>query len=437
MAKIKFLIRTAGNDATIYFRYKPNTNLDVTCKTPFTINSEYWNSKIGGIKSDAIKPKSKDAEQKVLNRLLETTSISLSNFRAEFSTYILNNPHANKTEIKSYIAETYFAQTKRQKNNSAQIPEKFSDFVDFYIKEKSKTIAGKQNAISDATRKKLITIKNNVGKYNSRLLIGQIDDDFRDNFADYLHRNKYSQSTIIKDLKYIKTIVSFAHKKKIEVNSEVLHWEFIKPTMKSVPPILSLQEIAQIQNTILSNDYLENARDWLVIGCFTGARVSDLLNFKSENISDGNLLKFRQKKIANQTADNSEEIIYLFPQVVKILNKRNGEFPRKISDQKFNEYIKEVCKIAGINQKMIGGIKDKSAGKHGKKITKEFEKWELVTSHICRRSFVTNFIEVLGKDVKVQTGHRTDEMVKLYDKSEKMDKALRVRDKIENHLKIV
>ncbi|MGA9211528.1 MAG: hypothetical protein WBY99_02405, partial [Kaistella sp.] len=96
------------------------------------------------------------------------------------------------------------------------------------------------------------------------------------------------------------------------------------------------------------------------------------------------------------------------------------------------------CKIAGLTQKMLGGVKDKDQGGRGKKIVKEYEKWELITSHIFRRSFVTNFIEVLGKEnIKTRTGHKTDDMVNLYNKTEKIDKAMRIAEKMETHLKIV
>ncbi len=113
------------------------------------------------------------------------------------------------------------------------------------------------------------------------------------------------------------------------------------------------------------------------------------------------------------------------------------QFPRKISDVKLNLYIKEICKVAGLTQLMIGGIKNKEQGKQGKKVVKEYEKWELVTTHIFRRSFVTNFIEILGKEnIKTQTGHKTDDMVNLYNKTEKIDKAKRVGEKMESILKI-
>ncbi|MNU18960.1 hypothetical protein D3C71_71700 [compost metagenome] len=129
--------------------------------------------------------------------------------------------------------------------------------------------------------------------------------------------------------------------------------------------------------------------------------------------------------------------LFIHPEVLKVLEKREGQFPRKISDVKLNLYIKEVCKIAGLTQKMIGGIKDKEQGERGKKVVKEYEKWELITTHIFRRSFVTNFIDILGKEnIKTQTGHKTDDMVNLYNKTAKLDKALRVAEKMSSIFKI-
>ena len=432
MATIKFFLRSnLSNESPIYFRYRPSAKMDMMIKTPYSIEPKYWDAENQKFSDEFYVKGAKSTEQKKLNDLHTTINNKLGNVRTDFSTFMINNPHATKAEIKSHIEEKYFAQGKPKDQTSAQIPEKFSDFVDYYIEEKSVFISGAQIPITDATRKKLITIKNKVKLFKPKLLITEINDDFRKGFAKWMQKEKFSQSTIIKTLKYIKTICVFAHENQIDINGRVLHWKFTATEETITPPVLSLQEIKQIQQTILPKESLENARDWLIIGCYTGARVSDLLNFGSGKIIEESLLEFTQKKTTKKT------IIYLFPEVMKILEKRGGKFPRKISDQKFNEYLKEVCKIAGINQKMIGGIKDKKAGKHGKKIVKEYEKWEIVSSHICRRSFVTNYIAILGKDVKSQTGRQTDSMMKLYDKTEQIEKALRVKDKIENHLKIV
>ncbi|AZA48398.1 hypothetical protein EG346_09455 [Chryseobacterium carnipullorum] len=437
MAIKLFLRSKTGATSTIYFRYTRGRDFKLILKTPYIVNSEKWNEHTELRNTDDIIKNPKDTVEKNHNSDIVNFNSKLGVFKDAMFLYLANNPNATIEEIKEFYNNSFFPKKNEPKTTKTAIPNDFVSFIDHYIKEKSKRIEGKQEPITEATRKKLTTIKNRIILFDKKLLLKNIDDDFRDNLTEYMQSEKFSANTIVKDLKYIKTVCSFASKKKVVINSEVLHWEFITPRQTYTPPILSFQEIEQIKNTIYPHDYLENARDWMIIGFYTGARVSDLLNFTSKNLVDGDILKFRQKKIQNQTHD-AEEYIYLHPEVLKVLVKRNGEFPRKISDPRLNEYIKDVCRIAGLTQKMIGGIKDKKQGGRGKKIVKEFEKWELVSSHIFRRSYVTNFLQALGKEnMKTQTGHKTDAMVSLYDKTEKIQRALRVKEQMESYLKIV
>lgn len=437
MAIKLFLRSNTGATSTIYFRYTRGREFKLILKTPYVVNSEKWNENTELRKIEDVIKNPKNTVEKNHNSDIVSFNSKLGMFKDAMFIYFANNPNATIEEIKEFYNNSFFPQKKQPKTTKTAIPNDFVSFVDYYIKEKSKRIEGKQEPITEATRKKLTTIKNRIILIDKKLQLDNIDDDFRDELTEWMQSKKYSSNTIVKDLKYIKTVCSFASKKKVPINSEVLHWEFITPKQTYTPPILSFQELEQVKNTIYPHEYLENARDWMIIGFYTGARVSDLLNFSANNLVDGDILKFKQKKIQNQTND-AEEYIYLHPEVLKVLAKRDGNFPRKISDQRLNEYIKEVSKIAGLTQKMIGGVKDKEQGGRGKKIIKEFEKWELVTSHIFRRSYVTNFLQALGKEnMKTQTGHKTDAMVSLYDKTEKIQRALRVKEQMESYLKIV
>ena len=99
------------------------------------------------------------------------------------------------------------------------------------------------------------------------------------------------------------------------------------------------------------------------------------------------LLEFTQKKTNKLTT------IPIHPKVLEILKKRNGKLPYVISDQKYNDYIKEVCEIAELNELTKGSkkVETKSGSRIYRKQEGVYEKWELVTSHIGRRSFATNF----------------------------------------------
>ena len=98
-------------------------------------------------------------------------------------------------------------------------------------------------------------------------------------------------------------------------------------------------------------------------------------------------------------------MIPMHPQVKEILEKRNG-FPERISDQKFNLYIKEVCEEAKINA-MTEGSKINPKTKRKEKGL--YPKYELVSSHICRRSFASNLYGKLPNLVIMGiTGHQTE-----------------------------
>jgi integrase len=123
-------------------------------------------------------------------------------------------------------------------------------------------------------------------------------------------------------------------------------------------------------------------------------------------------------------------------EVRKILTKRNGEFPRAISDQKYNDYIKDVCKLAEIN-KICEGKKRISIAPKGVKPTKsdyrdvvgEFKKWELVSSHIGRRSFATNYYGKVPTTFLINiTGHSSEKMFLNYIKKSNKDLALESYD---------
>jgi integrase len=120
--------------------------------------------------------------------------------------------------------------------------------------------------------------------------------------------------------------------------------------------------------------------------------------------------------------------IPLSKKVVAILKKRGGEFPRQISDQRYNDYIKEVCKLAELNEK-IKGSKSKTEKKITRKESGIFEKWELVTSHIGRRSFATNNYGRIPTSLLINvTGHSTETMFLEYIGKTETEKAIQLAE---------
>jgi integrase len=189
---------------------------------------------------------------------------------------------------------------------------------------------------------------------------------------------------------------------------------------------LSFEEIDKIEAAKIDKPYLINTRDWLIISCFTGQRISDFMRFNKEMIrveDSKTLLEFDQQKTGKTMT------IPLHSKVMLILKKYNGDFPKRISDQKYNDYLKEVCKIAKLHQ-MVKGKKQMNISKDPlerkvRRVEGMYPKYELVTSHIGRRSFATNHYGKIPTSYLIYvTGHSSEEMFLNYIGKSNKDMAL-------------
>jgi hypothetical protein len=137
--------------------------------------------------------------------------------------------------------------------------------------------------------------------------------------------------------------------------------------------------------------------------------VSDLLKLNELNIQGNNLIVTTQKT-------KTPIAIPIMSQVDEVLKRRSG-FPRKLSDQKFNEYIKEVCRLAQIDTptkgakrtRVVDPLKRRKHGYTTRKIDGVYPKFELVASHTCRRSFASNYYgKIPTAIIRAITCHSTE-----------------------------
>lgn len=415
---ITLLLRKKVGEANVYVRYKPSRDFDFFWSSPFTIDVENWDSKNGTYNTSLKKKKPTQAPDKIQNKSIDEFNIKLNELKNSLTSFLIsNNYNVTKPQIKKFLDHKYGKNQKKSEIKTVRHSITMAQLIEDYIKEKSVFALGKHKELTPASIKKFRVIRNKLEKINSKLVVADINDMFRNKFTDWCTKNRYAPTTIVKELKIIKTFIKFAKSKKHKTSDDVPSWTFYVESKNYKDPILSFKEIQKIRLLNLELDYLDNARDWLIIGCYMGLRVSDLLNLKKSDITEDHFISLVQKKT------NDPVTAILLDPVKEILNKRDGEFPRKISDQRFNDYIKEVCKIAELDEKIFGGkMVDK------RKVFDYYEKWELVTSHICRRSYVTNFRSFLGDEgIMVNTGHKTSTMVEHYDQNTMLERARKIR----------
>jgi integrase len=253
------------------------------------------------------------------------------------------------------------------------------------------------------------------------ILIKDVNDSFKNEFVSYQKNKGYAQNTIQRELVFIKTFCKHARFIGLETNPQL---DSIKIERAKAEKIyLTFDELEAIERKEFDNDYLDNARDWLIISCYTGQRVSDFLRFTPEMIRIENskrFLEFTQKKTGKLMT------VPLHEKVLQILEKRGGYFPRQISDQRYNDYIKEVCKLTGLNSIIQGGKQIETINGI-RKVSGIYPKYELVTSHIGRRSFATNFYGKIPTTYLIYiTGHSSEAMFLNYIGKSNKDLAMEI-----------
>ena len=426
MATINFLYRSTRKNAPLnirlLFRHK-EVDYSQGTKTELYIYSH----------SELINNGNLDANLywKKLHKQHNTRDVDLRNKQTEVNTmcssienYILNafkkedikNVIIDKNWLKNCLATFYKPVTK-----SIEYPSGLLDYYNFYLSER-------ENNLAKQTIKNYNVVKSLLIRYedylNYKIKISDIDLSFKSNFEKYCLEYGYANNTIARAIQTVKTICLHAKYNGVEISYQL---EKVKLKEVKVDSIyLSFDDLEKIEKTELVTDYLINARDWLVISCYIGQRVSDLMRFTSKQIREEKeklLIEFTQKKTGKIMT------VPLHPKVIEILDKRNGEFPRPISEQKYNAYIKTVCSKAKLNVKVQGGKKVETfkGSKKYRKQVGEYEKWELVSSHIGRRSFATNFYGTIPTSYLIYiTGHSTENMFLTYIGKSNKDLAMEI-----------
>lgn len=248
-----------------------------------------------------------------------------------------------------------------------------------------------------------------------KLTFDNIDHDFYNSFVTHCMKNlNLSTNSIGKLIKNIKLWMGTAHEERLHNNLIYKMRSFKKPEEDADAIYLTEDELQRIKMTILPNRHLDNVRDLFLLACYTGVRSQDYNKLNKDSlINGGTMLKVRTEKT------DEEVIIPLHPIAKAILDKYNGT-PRLVSNQKFNEYIKVVCRIVGLTE-----IVSLTRTCGGKKITTRKEKCEFVSSHTARRSFATNAYKagVPSLAIMAITGHRTEKVFLKYIKVGKEEHA--------------
>ncbi|MDB5275439.1 MAG: site-specific integrase [Ferruginibacter sp.] len=284
----------------------------------------------------------------------------------------------------------------------------------------SQTTKGKNTVKNyEQTKKKLSEYEI---AYKLKLKFTDIDLDFYNTFYNFCTGRGFSTNTIGNLIKNIKVFMNEALDRKLHNNVEYKNKRFKTVEEDSENIYLANKEIDILYNLNLeANSKLDKVRDVFIISCFTGLRYSDLIKLTDDNIID------HHTKLKIQTEKTGEVVIIpLHPYIRQIIIKHKGVPKYEISNQKMNDYLKDLGELAGLNEQVLI-----SGTKGGIKISESQEKYKLITMHTARRSFATNgyLMQIPAISLMKLTGHKTEKAFLKYIKISQEENA----NKLINH----
>lgn len=321
----------SNNEAAIYCRITVNGKRANDFSTNVITQPQFWDSKKQKIKND-------DNKQMLLDLLKhKLTSIYVD---LEMKDVSVTANHIQKLYTK-----------KPDHNKSDQTFEQL--FHEYYSGE---VIAGNKYTFRTQVHYKSrfeAIIKFMTETQTDKLNINEIKPRFADELSDWLQLNKkYSPNYAVKVIGIAKQVFKYAMKKEYVLHNPFL---FVKIKRRQKPlVVLSKEELHFIMNYRFASERLQEVADLFLIQCFTGMAYVDLMAFEKTRINNGFICFNRQKT-------ESESLIPVLPETLILLEKYNYLLP-KISNQKYNAYIKEVVEITGIKKELTTHAGRKTCG---------------------------------------------------------------------------
>ena len=287
-------------------------------------------------------------------------------------------------------------------------PNAFYKVFDEFVRD-----CGRQNDWTDSTYEKFAAVKNHLMNFRDGLTFDFFDEKGLNDYVTYLRDVKEMRnSTIGKQLSFLKWFLRWAFKKGLHQNNA---YDSYKPKLKSTQKkiiFLTWEELNKLREFEIpaAKQALDRVRDVFLFQCFTGLRYSDVFNLRRSDIKGDHI-----EVTTVKTSDSL--IIELNNHSKAILDKykdvafEDDKVLPVITNQKMNDYLKELAKLAGIDEPVR-----QTYYRGNERIDEVTPKYALLGTHAGRRTFICNAL-ALGIPPQVVmkwTGHSDYKAMKPY-----------------------
>ena len=287
-------------------------------------------------------------------------------------------------------------------------PNAFYKVFDEFVRD-----CGRQNDWTDSTYEKFAAVKNHLMNFRDELTFDFFDEKGLNDYVTYLRDVKEMRnSTIGKQLSFLKWFLRWAFKKGLHQNNA---YDSYKPKLKSTQKkiiFLTWEELNKLREFEIpaAKQALDWVRDVFLFQCFTGLRYSDVFNLRKSDIK-GDHIEVTTVKTSDsliiELSNHSKAILDKYKDVAF----EDDKVLPVITNQKMNDYLKELAELAGIDEPVR-----QTYYRGNERIDEVTPKYALLGTHAGRRTFICNAL-ALGIPPQVVmkwTGHSDYKAMKPY-----------------------
>ena len=292
--------------------------------------------------------------------------------------------------------------------NTSNVPSNFYEAFDDFVR-----VCGRQNDWTHSTFEKFAAVKNHLKNFRSELSFDFFDEEGLTEYVQYLREvREMRNSTIGKQLSFLKWFLRWSFKQGMHSNNA---YDTFKPKLKDTQKkiiFLTWEELNKLREFKIppTKQALERVRDVFLFQCFTGLCYSDVFNLRRSDIK-GDHIEVTTVKTSDsliiELNDHSKAILEKY----KDVEFENDKALPVITNQKMNDYLKELAELAEINEPVR-----QTYYKGNERIDEVTPKYALLGTHAGRRTFICNAL-ALGIPPQVVmkwTGHSDYKAMKPY-----------------------
>ena len=371
--------------------------------TGYRIDASKWDADKQRVKngcSNKLKQSASEINASLLEYYTEIQSI--------FKRFEVEDVMPTPEQIKKAFNALHKPVSEEPKPKKEALPCDFFQVFDDFVED-----CGRQNNWTDSTFEKFAAVKNHLMNFRDGLTFDFFDEKGLNDYVTYLRDVKEMRnSTIGKQLSFLKWFLRWAFKKGVHQNNA---YDSYKPKLKSTQKkiiFLTWEELNKLRGFEIpaAKQALDRVRDVFLFQCFTGLRYSDVFNLRRSDIKGDHI-----EVTTVKTSDSL--IIELNNHSKAILDKykdvpfENDKVLPVITNQKMNDYLKELAELAGIDEPVR-----QTYYRGNERIDEVTPKYALLGTHAGRRTFICNAL-ALGIPPQVVmkwTGHSDYKAMKPY-----------------------